>query len=384
MRVLMQPRSDMLSGGEATQIRETAAMLRRRGVAVDVDDSLRPDLRGIDIVHVFGLTQPAEPLRQAEHASGHGIPVVLSPAYQDLSEYNSRGRFGLAAWAYRLLPAESFAEAAKLSLRIGRARGRRLALAGLLPLPLERQQRRLLRRAALVLPNSAAEAGAIAAHFDHRGASRVVPYGVAASTFAGATGDAFRLETGLRDFVIAVGFISSLKNQLRLIAALEGTGLRLVIAGSRVPTHAAFYRAVCDAARRSGVTMLGHVPHERLASALAAARVVALPSWFETCGMACLEGAVAGCRVVVTNRGYTREYFGEDASYCDPGDVDSIRRAILEAADAPIPVRLRDRVLSEYTWEASAEATLDGYWTVLDGRNRVDAGGRRPNPPPCV
>jgi glycosyltransferase involved in cell wall biosynthesis len=384
MRVLMQSRSDMFSGGEATQIRETAAALRRRGVAVEVSHALRPDLRGVDVVHVFGLTQPAEPLLQAEHASGQAVPVVLSPAYQDLSEYNSRGRFGLAAWAYRLLPAEPLAEAAKLGLRIGRARGRRLALARLLPVTLERQQRRLLRRAALVLPNSAAEASAIAARFDYHGPCQVVPHGVVAETFAGAVGDAFRAETGLQDFVIAVGFISSLKNQLRLIAALEGTGLRLVIAGSRVPTHAAFFRAVCEAARRAGVTMLGHLPHERLASALAAARVVALPSWFETCGLACLEGAVAGCRVVVTNRGYTREYFGQEASYCDPGDVDSIRRAILEAADAPIPERLRDRVLSEYTWEASARVTLDGYRAVLDGRNRIDAVGRRPNPPPCV
>jgi glycosyltransferase involved in cell wall biosynthesis len=130
--------------------------------------------------------------------------------------------------------------------------------------------------------------------------------------------------------------------------------------------------------------MLGHVSHQRLASALAAARVVALPSWFETCGLACLEGAVAGCRVVVTNRGYTRDYFGQDASYCDPGDVDSIRQAILEAADAPVPERLRDRVLSAYTWEASAQATLDGYRAVLDGRSRIEAAGRRPNPRRCV
>ena len=384
MRVLMQSRSDMLSGGEATQIRETASALRRRGVSVEVSHALRPDLRGVDIVHVFGLTQPAEPLLQAEHASGHAVPVVLSPAYQDLSEYNRCGRFGLAAWAYHLLPAEPFVETAKLALRLGRAHGRRLSLARLLPVTLERQQRRLLRRAALVLPNSAAEARAIAARFNYRGPCQIVPHGVVAATFAGAVGDAFRTATGLQDFVIAVGFISSLKNQLRLIAALEGTGLRLVIIGSRVPTHAAFFRAVRRAARRSGAIMLGHLPHDRLASALAAARVVALPSWFETCGLACLEGAVAGCRVAVTNRGYTREYFGQEASYCEPGDVGSIRRAILEAVDAPIPERLRDRVLSEYTWEASARATLDGYRAVLDGRDRIDAAGRRPNSSPCV
>lgn len=375
MRVLMQLRSNMFSGGEATQVRETAAVLRRRGVDVEVSESLQPDLRGIDLVHVFGLTQPAEPLLQAEHASCHGRPVALSPAYQDLSEYNRRGRYGLAALAYRALPSDTLVEAAKLVVRAARARGRRGALARLLPVAFRRQQQRLLRRAALVLPNSTAEANAIAARFGRHGECRVVPYGAAAADFALATGDAFTAETGLRDFVIAVGFISSLKNQLRLIAALKGTGLRLVIAGSRVPTHVAYYDAVRKAAARAGVTMLGHVPHERLASVLAAARVVALPSWFETCGMACLEGALTGCRVVITDRGYTRDYFGEDARYCDPGDVGSIRRAVLEAADSPVPQRLRHRVLSEFTWETSAEATLDGYRAVLE--SPVPGGMRR-------
>jgi glycosyltransferase involved in cell wall biosynthesis len=360
MHVLMQLRSNMHSGGDATQVRETATALRARGVQVDVSREIRPDLRDVDLVHVFGLTQPSEPLLQAEHAARHGLPVALSPAYQDLSEYNRLGRYGLAALAYSALPSETLVDVAKQAMRIARAGGRRLQLAGLLRVPFQEQQRRLLRQTAVVLPNSNAEARAIADRFAHSTPCRVVP-NAAAAGFASATPHDFIKETGLHDFVIGVGFISSLKNQLRLIAALDGTGLKLVLAGSRAPTHAAYFRAVRRAARRHGVAMLGHVPHPKLASALAAARVVALPSWFESCGMAGLEGALAGCRVVVTDRGYTRDYFGDDAAYCDPGDVGSIRRAVLEAFDSAPPHRLRQRVVTEFTWEAAAEATLEAY-----------------------
>ena len=371
MRVLMQLRSNMYSGGEATQVRETSERLRIRGIQVDVSADLEPDLRGIDVVHVFGLTQPTEPLLQAEHAARHGVPVVLSPAYQDLSEYNRRGRYGLAAMAYRLLPSESAVEVAKQVMRLLYAPGRRGPLLRLLGVPFHEQQRRLLDRAAVVLPNSPSEAAAITGRFAQRAPCRVVPYAAAAERFLGATPAAFTDATGLRDFVIAVGFVSSLKNQLRLIAALDGTGLRLVVAGSRVPTHAGYYRAVRRAAARHGVVMLGHVPHDQLASALAAARVVALPSWFETCGMAGLEGVLAGCRPMITNRGYTRDYFGDGAAYCDPGDVSSIRAAAIAAADGPGPAALRDRILTAFTWDAAADATLDAYRAVRD------AGGRK-------
>jgi glycosyltransferase involved in cell wall biosynthesis len=370
VRVLMQSRSDMRPGGEATQIRETAGRLRARGVQVDVSGELEPDLRGVDLVHVFGLTQPAEPLLQAEHAARHGVPIALSPAYQDLSEYNRRGRHGLAAAAYRILPSGSAVEVVKQAMRARHAAGRRGPLLRLLRVPFEAQQQRLIERVAVVLPNSPLEAAAIAYRFSPRVPCRVVPNGAAAGTFLGARPAAFVDATGLRDFVVAVGFISSLKNQLRLIAALDGTGLRLVTAGGSTPTHAGYYRAVRRAAARHGVVMLGHLPHDRLASVLAAARVIALPSWFETCGIAGLEGVLAGCRPVITDRGYARDYFGDDASYCDPGDVPSIRRAVLAAMDAPAPLALRERILTAFTWDAAADATLDAYRAVLGGNGR--------------
>ncbi len=72
--------------------------------------------------------------------------------------------------------------------------------------------------------------------------------------------------------------------------------------------------------RRGQVIWLGRLDHHDplLASAYAAARVFALPSWFETPGLAALEAALAGCAVVITPYGSTREYFGDLVEYARP------------------------------------------------------------------
>ena len=73
--------------------------------------------------------------------------------------------------------------------------------------------------------------------------------------------------------------------------------------------------AACRARGRRRGPMAGGRDHDDplLASAYAAARVFALPSWFETPGLAALEAALAGARWSITPFGCTREYFGDHA-----------------------------------------------------------------------
>ena len=79
-------------------------------------------------------------------------------------------------------------------------------------------------------------------------------------------------------------------------------------------------RGECRRAGEGLVAWLGRLDHDDplLASAYAAARVFALPSWFETPGLAALEAALAGCAVVITPYGSTREYFGGLVAYARP------------------------------------------------------------------
>jgi glycosyltransferase involved in cell wall biosynthesis len=169
-----------------------------------------------------------------------------------------------------------------------------------------------------------------------------------------------------RELIVCAGFLSRLKNQLALVEALTGTGRILVLAGAEVPTHRGYARRLRSAAQHAGssVLMTGSLSQEELASLFSAAKVVVLPSWFETCGMACLEGAAAGANVVITDRGYAREYFGDAAWYCDPGSVESIRKAVQEAFAAPRQLDFTKRIQRELTWEAAACMARETYAQV--------------------
>ena len=68
---------------------------------------------------------------------------------------------------------------------------------------------------------------------------------------------------------------------------------------------------------------------------------------------------------MTTDRGYTRDYFGDMAWYCDPYDNRSIRRAVEAAHAAPVCQKLRDHVLANFTWAHTAAETLKAYHRVL-------------------
>ncbi len=91
-----------------------------------------------------------------------------------------------------------------------------------------------------------------------------------------------------------------------------------------------------------------------------------LPSWFETTGLSSLEAAAMGCNLVITRKGDTEEYFGDMAYYCEPDDISSIREAVLNAYSAPKNPKLKDHILENYTWNKTAEQTLNAYKTVLN------------------
>ena len=110
---------------------------------------------------------------------------------------------------------------------------------------------------------------------------------------------------------------------------------------------------------------MGHLGEEELFTAYSNAKVHVLPSYFETTGLSSLEAAVMGCNIVVTDKGDTRDYFGDDAWYCDPDSVESIRNAVDAAYKAPFNEAFRERILRDFTWERAAEETLAAYKQVL-------------------
>ena len=233
----------------------------------------------------------------------------------------------------------------------------------------------LMRQVDGLLPNSWMELKAVQSDLHWCGDNfEVAHYGVDPSVFLDAEADAFRQHTGIQGpFVIQAGRIEPAKNQLMLCWALRNTNLPVVLIGGSKNWPA--YAECCRQVLGERLTVIDHIPQPLLASAFAAAAVHVLPSWMETCGLVTLEAALAGTPVVGSSFGHELEYLKGDCWWCDPADPDTVRNAVVEAWSAgrtnERPIRLKRRILEEFNWERTVDATQRLYERVLTQRKRL-------------
>ena len=367
--VLFQSRTTLFTvpGGDTVQITRTAQALRDLGCRVDVTIELEPDVGNYDLVHLFNLTRPQELLVQIRNARRQAKKTVLSTIYVDYSDYERNARQSYGRIASRVLPLSTleYCKTIARAVKNGEfhygtlrylARGHRAA------------QREIIRSIDIFLPNSAHEMQRVSSDFP--GALRkpfvVVPNAVDAALFnTNQTGHppaaAQCIGTGV---VLCVARIEGRKNQLNLILAMRYLPWKLLLIGKPAPNHRHYFEKVIKEAG-ANVQILGEVPHEELPKYYAAAKVHVLASWMETTGLSSLEAGAMGCNLVITDKGDTREYFGDAAFYCKPDSVESIRDAIVRAYSAPANVDLQERIRRDFTWKKAAEKTLEAYETIL-------------------
>lgn len=163
--------------------------------------------------------------------------------------------------------------------------------------------------------------------------------------------------------MLNVANIEPRKNQLSLIRAARGLGLSLIIAGG---VRDSAYYDDCMQEGAGFVSHVGFLEHdgELLKSAYGGCEAFLLPSLLETPGLAALEAASQGCRLVVTSVGSTREYFHDLATYVDPHNVDDIRAGIQVALRQPLSDRLRHHALKTFTWDHAVRKLLKAYALV--------------------
>jgi glycosyltransferase involved in cell wall biosynthesis len=165
--------------------------------------------------------------------------------------------------------------------------------------------------------------------------------------------------------VISAARIEGIKNQLNLIRALNDTEFTLWLVGSVGPNHRKYDEA-CRREAAANIHFKGQVSQDELAQYYQRARIHALPSWFETCGLSSLEAAACGCNIVITEKGYTRDYFGEEGFYCDPSEPASIYEAVKNASRQPTRVTLQKRINDQFTWSIAATKTLEIYKQLVN------------------
>jgi glycosyltransferase involved in cell wall biosynthesis len=325
-------------GGGENQLVQTGRHLEDVGVPVRLFSGWTDRLETARLLHLFGMSR--EGLELARVAKARGLPVVLSPicwyeplALAALEPDLARKLASLAVWGLRLVAPR-----------------------------IPSWRRELLSLADIVLPNSLSEATQLVRLFGvARERVHAVPNGVL-STVASASPELFQERFGADPFVLSVGRIEPRKNTLALIRAIRPLGLPLVVIGD---AHPAFARYAQDCRRAGGdeVVWMGRVDHHDplLASAYAAARVFALPSWFETPGLAALEAALAGLPVAITPYGSTRDYFGDLVEYARPHHTPDIRRAVAKCWEEGADPRLSRRIATHYLWPKVAQLTAEAY-----------------------
>ncbi len=378
MKILLVNHEDAgeWGGGDGVQMRETAKGLRQRGHNVELVNADQPDVSGFDLVHIFNCRVQESFYLQMQSCLQAGVPVVVSPIWISI---------GRALWGSRASNAifKQAVESGNDSIEglLTQLKERRLAVElsdgecieahGHQP---ESQKSfrivgNLLNQSNGLLPNSWLELKAIQSDLQWRGNTfEVANYGVDPKLFLDANPEIFREVTGINEpFVLQAGRIEPGKNQAMLCWAMREVNLPIVlIGGSR---HWPSYAELCKQIIGDRLIIIDHLTQPLLASAYAAAGVHVLPSWMETCGLVTLEAALSGTPVVGSNFGHELEYLKNDAWYCDPGDPESVRNAVLaaweEGKQGKRASKLKNRVLCDYNWENTTSSTEFLYQRVL-------------------
>lgn len=352
MKVAFITRSTLytVQGGDTVQVVQTARRLNDLGVEVDIKLSKDTiDYKKYDLLHFFNIIRPAD---IAYHSKKANKPFVVSTILCRFSEYDKEHRTGIAR-LFAKLPGDGI-EYVKTIARWMLGKDHLSSLDYLW-----KGQRKsiieILQRTSMVLPNSESEYQRLRDAYPCRVAHMVVTNGINPENFS--YNPSIPKDDNL---VICVARIEGRKNQLNLIKALNNTRFRLVLIGAPAPNQGEYYRQ-CRSIATDNITFLHRIPQQELLAYYQKAKVHVLPSWFETTGLSSIEAAAMRCNIVITDRGDTQEYFGNDALYCDPSDPQSILKSIEQACRQPFNEGLRNKIFTHYTWKQAAQQTLKAY-----------------------
>ncbi|MCB0328293.1 MAG: glycosyltransferase [Bdellovibrionales bacterium] len=363
LRVLLQNRSNMFTqrGGDTIVVEQLVEGLRKRGISVDVDVDGAADPANYDLVHLINFALPQMIEHYGQRAMQAGTPFVVTTLCEDIPNFHN----------------QSIALAETLMGYVAKGQDRQWLsaqkelIAGTSPCaPFQNEW--AAKNASRLIANGAGEQRVLEKTYREHAQVSIVPVGYDLKD--NADRELFVREYGVEDFILCVGRLESRKNQLMLQVALEDLDIPVVYAAGGFSYQPQYAEAV-KAFRRKGKTIvLDRISSEMLASAYRAAKVHALPSWYELPGLVSLEAAMLGCNVVGAASGTTKDYLGDFGFYCEPDSADSIRNAVLAAYYSPYREGVADR-LREFSWDGATEKTIAVYGEVL-GRTIIAGQAR--------
>lgn len=354
MRVLMPIRKGSYEnkGGDLMQMEKTKEYLERLGIVVTITTDNNFNATDFDIIHLSNLVLAEDTYPKCRRAVSFNKPIVLSTIYWNKDNY--------------LLANPNFK--VKLVEKLG---GKSLAKLMMknrwLYSSSWQKQKKILKMVDLIITTSKQELIILEKDFRIKiKRYKIIPVGVDTELLTIADKNYFIKKYGFNNYILCVGRIEDLKNQLSLIKIWNGRQEDLLFIGDKNSQQVEYYN-LCkkEAEKIKNIHFLPFMPQTELFSAYVNAKIHVQPSWFESFGLTTVEAAVAGTNVITTINCPLREYFGDLIDYCDPANSSTISKLIDSVLLKEPNKELPKLIIKEFNWGKIASRILETYKELL-------------------
>lgn len=362
-----RPSYDNPLGGDAVQMLKTKEELEKL-YNIQIDIITDPSLitKDYSIVHVFNfLTYKITDAFIIRAYSLH-IPIVSSCIYWDYS-YAGTGIFFEAIKHY-----PDFIS----SNRIHFLRSILLSLGKILPKPVgtsfifRKYLRKFIQYSTYIAPNSQEEcdlllkfAGINDCHIKHK--FQVVYNGVQLEKKNIISKKDFFSKYNIPEgYILQVGRIEYLKNQLNLLYALKDHPQIPIVFVGQVQSKSYYDKILKLAQKRGNVYFINKVDHEDIASFYQYAALHVLLSLRESPGLVNLEAASLSCPIVLSDKRFIPidTYFKNTSYVVDPFDISLIEKIVLKAY---LERETTNIDMNNFSWNNVAIQTHQIYKKIL-------------------
>jgi glycosyltransferase involved in cell wall biosynthesis len=353
-------------GGDTTQLMKTKEYLEHLyGIESEILVDPKKIDSSFDIAHIFNLSTRKCSRDFALMAKKKNIKIVFSTIYWDYS-YVSILRF-MQCINFNLNPFT-----AKVGLLMSKTCATIFQYPQAISPLFRRHVKKMIKLSDILLPNSLEEAEKII-HFigenKHKVIAKVhiVPNAADFKSQKKET-NIFNTYQIPHHYILQVGRISFLKNQLQTLKALEQyPNVPIVFIGKDFnDQYATVLRKRSQ--KRGNVFFIPEIPHDDVQLFYKHALLHILPSLRESPGLVSLEALTNGCKIIVANHRFApyNTYFEGVASFCNPLSISDIRNKILQEIKTERNTEQNSNIIKmRFSWENAAKETYKAYCSVL-------------------
>ena len=170
-------------------------------------------------------------------------------------------------------------------------------------------------------------------------------------------------------YILQVGRIEYIKNQLALVIALQNDNELPIVFLGRVNDKEYFNVLKKKSEERGNVFFINEVEHKDIHQFYKNALLHVLPSMRESPGLVNLEALLNECPIVVSNHKFLPfdTYFKDIATDVDPLSPASIKAGIYKELNTKRDMpAIKELIKTKFSWQQAAKQTYEGYIKALN------------------